>query len=92
MTFHDLDGFSMEVSPVVFFELTSLDASFLTIITEQHDKSHLGPRVLSIQAAAGGIKTQGSDTIMMTSFAVKFCSSEIIDVDIIRIFHIDCQL
>ena len=34
------------------------------------------------QAAAGGNKTQGSNTIMSTSFALKIWSDKIIDVDI----------
>ena len=31
----------------------------------------------------GGNKTQGSNTIMSTSFALKFCFNKIIDVDTI---------
>ena len=45
--------------------------------------SVLGPCVQSPQAAAGGNKTQGSNTIMSTSFALKFWSNKIIDVDTI---------
>ena len=41
--------------------------------------------ILSIppQTAEGGNKTQGSNSIMSTSFALKFWSNKIIDVDII---------
>ena len=35
------------------------------------------------QTAAGGDKTEGSNTIMSTSFALKFWSNKIINVDII---------
>ena len=35
------------------------------------------------QTAAGGNKTEGSNTIMSTSFALKFWFNNVIDVDII---------
>ena len=44
----------------------------------------VGPFHLSApQTAAGGNQTEGSNTIMLTSFALKFWSNKIIDVDII---------
>ena len=40
-------------------------------------------RIFKNTSAGGGNKTEGLNTIMSTSFALKFWSNKVIDVDII---------
>ena len=70
----------------IFSHLHSLDQfvftlHFFELHAEQDGTCHLSP----LQTAAGGNKTEGSNTMcsMSTSFALKFWSNKIIDVDII---------
>ena len=47
------------------------------------DKTYGPCHLFPPKTAAGGNKTEGSNTIMSTSFALKFWSNKIIDVNII---------
>ena len=67
---------------------TLLECFFLFIFDILGHVSYLSPSPL--KPPQGGNKTQDSNTIMSTSFVLKFWSNEVIDVDII--FYIDCLL
>ena len=56
---------------------------FLNIVEEISDNVFYPPPPKLQRGGGGGNKTEGSNTIMSTSFALKFWFNKIIDVDII---------